>query len=309
MDQLNLDRYQRPDLDQGEEPGIEPEPLLGGPDVRYMPDSPQMSNYKYGGNRGVITTRPSRDSIVRSYSEQAAARARNARMASQKTYHDYQVNSSRERARQARREEIRAQSEQQRSIDDRGAHLASAGGSSVGPVAARSMDRQHMGRATRPMSSEESMAMRRRSQETYERERATRDVLSQNRLMRSPNRQVIDARGSVDSRAFNEKDELVGYSIDDRDRPQPFVDSSNSKSRWRSHAGQGFDGTRDRSAAPTRPSAKRKGIDLGSLSNAMSGKDAFGNPKSGIAGLPVFVKIAVPIIVILVLVLIAILFF
>ncbi|MCI9627963.1 MAG: hypothetical protein HFJ64_01825 [Eggerthellaceae bacterium] len=306
MDQVNQDRYSRPDMDEGSASSGAPDPTFGGSDVRYLPDSPQMSNRKYGGNRGVITTRPSRDSVVRSYSEQAAARARNARMESQKTYHDYQVNSSIQRARWQRREELRAQSAQSASEDTTQSQIGShAGERGSSP---RVIQRQHMGRVTPPMSSEESRARYRRSQEAYERERSSRDVLSQNRVMRSMNRQVIDARGSVDSRAFNENDELVGYSIDDRDRPQPFVDSSNSKSRWRSHAGQGFDGTRSRSAAPTRPSAKRQRLNLSSLSDTISGKDSYGNPKSGIAGLPIFVKIAVPIIVVLLIVLLVILF-
>lgn len=294
-------------------------------DQDYGATSYQGQLNRYGGNRGIITTRPSRDSIVRSYSEQAAARARNARMVSQKTYHDYQVNSSREKARQARREELRSQGAIcGNNVDSMRASRGfrddlyndpaqnnpsrSSQSNERSKERPRTAQRHHVGRVARPLTSEESRAATRRSMEMYDRERASRDVLSQNRISRTPNREVIDARGSVDSRAFNEFNELVGYSIDDRDRPQPFVDSTASKSRWKSHAGQGFDGTRDRSSAPVRPTSRNSGVSLSNLSNTISGKDSYGNPKAGIAGLPAFVKIAVPVIVVLIIILLVIVF-
>lgn len=277
-------------------------PIEGAP-ISDPEDARAASLKQYGGNRGIITTRPSRDTIVRSYSEQAATRARNARMASQKTYQDYQANSDRERERRMRREQLRVIS------DDGG---APDGVVPDGPATAhRSTQREHMGRAHRPLTSEESRMSAARSAERYERNRASRDALAGNRISRSPNRRLIDARGSVDSRAFSEYDQLVGYSVDESDRPQPFVDASNPKSKWRSHAGQGFDGTRDRSIGASmqgRPQAMNQGLNLNSLSDAISGKDAYGNPKNGIAGLPAFVKIAVPVIVVLIIILIVILF-
>ena len=297
---------------QGSTYGVE-----GDPDVNFglMPNNAPTQNSptlnRYGGNRGIITTRPSRDSIVRSYSEQAAARARNARMASQKTYHDYQVNSMREQQRRQRREAIRAQNASSAQSDASkatdGAEASFERTARGGIAEPRSTQRQHMGRAIRPLTSEESRQYARQSKESYERERASRDALSDRRIMRSPNREVIDARGSVDSRAFNELDELVGYSIDDRDRPAPFVDSASSGPRWKSHAGQGFDGTRDRSAAPARPSAHASRINLSSLSDTISGRDSYGNPKSGFAGLPFLVKAVIPVIIILIVILLFIL--
>ena len=288
------------DRDQGlEDPNMEPRQ---GSRVDRISEVSPPALKQYGGNRGVITTRPSRDSIVRSYSEQAAARARNARMASQKTFHDYQVNSMREQERRMRREELRASA----------ASVAQgADGASIRDRDIRTTQRQHMGRANRPLTSEERAAVARRSEERYARERASRDALSANRISRSVNRQLIDARGSVDSRAFSEYDELVGYSVDEADRPDPYVDSSNGTSRWKSHAGQGFDGTRDRSKAPSIASKRQpvnRGLGLGSLTDAISGHDSYGNPKSGLAGLPVYVKIAIPVIVVLVIILLIILF-
>lgn len=284
---------------------------IDGIDAPEPQDAPRQSLKQYGGNRGIITTRPSRDTIVRSYSEQAAARARNARMVSQKTYRDYQVNTDRERERRQRREELRASSDRDAAG---GASLPGVvGGATDGMVDPRDRTarRQHMGRANRPLTSEESRMNAARSAQRYERERASRDALSQNRSARAVNRQLIDARGSVDSRAFSEYDQLVGYSVNEEDRPQPYVDASNPKSKWRSHAGQGFDGTRDRSIGASmqgRSRVRDRYFSMDSFTDAISGKDAYGNPKSGLAGLPTFVKIAVPVIVVLIIVLLVILF-
>ena len=46
--------------------------------------------------------------------------------------------------------------------------------------------------------------MTRSSMESYERARASRDALSETRRSRALNREVIDGRGSIDSRTFNE---------------------------------------------------------------------------------------------------------
>ena len=75
-------------------------------------------------------------------------------------------------------------------------------------------------RVVPPLSSQESYDRTRSSMENYERARASRDALSETRRTRTPNREVIDGRGSIDSRAFNETHELVGYSIDDRGSSQ-----------------------------------------------------------------------------------------
>ena len=42
MDQVNQDRYSRPDMDEMNASSGAPDPALGGSDVRYLPDSPQM---------------------------------------------------------------------------------------------------------------------------------------------------------------------------------------------------------------------------------------------------------------------------
>jgi hypothetical protein len=162
-----------------------------------------------------------------------------------------------------------------------------------------------------PLTSEESYNRTRRSQATYERARRSRAADSISRELRGANRDVIDGRGSVDSRAFNELNELVGYSVDKRDRPNPAVDSSNQKTKWHSHAGQGF-GSPDASMKASNNARKRR-----ERSNAMSqarqtgiysGTSSQGGPLDFIAALPLFVKIAVPVIVVLFIVLIILIF-
>ena len=143
--------------------------------------------------------------------------------------------------------------------------------------------------------------------ENYERARASRDALSETRRTRTPNREVIDGRGSIDSRAFNETHELVGYSIDDRDRPKAAVDASFSKTRWHSRAGQGFPDVPD-SAPPVTP-PHGPSVAARWASAVMSGRANYTAPEDGLAGVPLFVKIAVPIIVVLIAVIIYLVFF
>ena len=145
--------------------------------------------------------------------------------------------------------------------------------------------------------------------ENYERARASRDALSETRRTRTPNREVIDGRGSIDSRAFNETHELVGYSIDGRDRPKAAVDASFSKTRWHSRAGQGFSDVPDSGAARHAPARPQRRSEVGFSGGVMSGRANYTAPKTGLAGVPLFVKIAVPIIVVLIAVIIYLVFF
>ncbi|WP_165061055.1 MULTISPECIES: hypothetical protein [unclassified Adlercreutzia] len=117
---------------------------------------------------------------------------------------------------------------------------------------------------------------------------------------RNTNREIIDGRGSIDSRALNEKNELVGYTIDERDRHDPMVDINDSKSRWRSHDGNfgGYDrmpvsGGKRRNARPNQ---------IGLQGGSMGNKRNFAAASN--TGIPLFVKIAIPVIIILIIVLI-----
>lgn len=119
----------------------------------------------------------------------------------------------------------------------------------------------------------------------------------------SSRREVIDARGSIDSRTFNESHQISAYSRDERDRHDPMVDTVEARTTWRSRAGQGFDGAVDPAGAhampaPLRPRGSRAS-DVG-FSGVMSGRANYSAPASGpLAALPTFLKVTIPVIVIL----------
>ena len=124
----------------------------------------------------------------------------------------------------------------------------------------------------------------------WEAQRALRDA----RQRRNANREVIDGRGSIDSRAFNEKNELVGYTIDEHDRHEPMVDVSESKSRWRSHDGRTTYQHLPLSGKASAPRPTRIGLQGGSMGSRRN------FAASNRPGIPLFVKIAIPLIVVLI---------
>lgn len=257
------------------------------------------------GSRGKITSRPSRDSILQSYAAQDAERARNARMYSQAVSQVYQEGSAdrSERAAQraalekALREQEAAQAARRQAEREARARAAREGGAQKEQAAPRPRVR-----VVPPLSSQESYDRTRSSMESYERARASRDALSGSRRGRTTNREVIDGRGSIDSRAFNETHELVGYSIDERDKPRAAVDDSFASTRWHSRAGQGFSDVPDSGSA--RPGSQRapRRSNVGLSGGVMSGRANYTPARGGVlgalAGLPLPVKIIVPILVV-----------
>lgn len=243
-----------------------------------------------------LSQRPSRDSIVRSYSEQAAAKARSARMESQKAFQDFQESAARHRERQLRRAEIESRREMGQRNDpaDDDVTLRSSGSNRV--------------RVSRPLSSQESYRRARSYAETYERERASRDAFSAANASRTKNRELIDARGSIDSRAFNEKNEIRGYTIDERDRHDPYLKVTESKSRWRSQSPTSSNNRLPERIVNSLPRPNAGVRNLTSLSDSISGKDQYSRSGSGLSGLPPFVKIAIPVIIVLFIILMFILF-
>lgn len=158
-----------------------------------------------------------------------------------------------------------------------------------------------------PLSTQESRDLAQMSRETYEAARARRDARFPHGAGRTSNRELIDGRGSIDSRAFNENNELVGYSIDKRDKPEPLVDAVEAGSRWSSRGGQGFASGEPRRAAPRGGRASRR-QDLDSLSDTISGRAQYGGSKPSPA-LPKSAVFLIVLIVILLVVLAVILFF
>lgn len=248
------------------------------------------------GSRGKITSRPSRDSILQSYAAQDAARARNARMYSQAVSQVYQEGAADRSERAAQRaalerslrEQEAAQAARRQAEREARAKAAREGGAQKDQAQPRPRTR-----VVPPLSSQESYERARSSMENYERARASRDALSEARLGRTVNREVIDGRGSIDSRAFNETHELVGYSIDERDRPRAAVDGSFSQTRWHSRAGQGFSDVPD--SGSTRPGSTRapRKNNVGFSGGVMSGRANYEPPKRGLAALPLAAKVAI----------------
>lgn len=271
--------------------------VVPGAPEGQAPDAPRGAR---PGSRGKITTRPSRESILQSYASQDEMRARNARMYSQAAAQSYAASAAqRDADRRARQEALAAQQREQEAL--RAAREAQR------PRPAPSAP-QRRTRVVPPLSSQESYDLTRSSQESYERARASRDALSEERRSRALNREVIDGRGSIDSRTFNESHQISGYSRDDRDRPDPMLDTVSSRTNWRSRAGQGFEASPDTAShgLPLRPRDMR-GSGVGFSGGVMSGRADYAASSSRGAGIPLFLKISIPIIAILLVVIIVLL--
>ena len=285
------------------------EDARGAAGASGAPDYPQADpagGRQPQGSRGKITTRPSRESILQSYATQDEMRARNARLRSQQAAQSYAASAAqRDADRMARQEALAAQQREQEAYRaqreaERAARLQGA--------AAPATSASRRTRVVPPLSSQESYDLTRSSMESYERARASRDALSETRRGRALNREVIDGRGSIDSRTFNESHQISGYSHDERDRPDPMVDTVTARTNWRSRAGQGFEAAPDGGmAAPLRPRASRAS-EVG-FSGVMSGRANYSAPSGPLAAVPSFLKVTVPIIVILLVIILFLVFF
>ena len=278
----------------------------GTPGAPDYPQADPAGGRQPQGSRGKITTRPSRESILQSYASQDEMRARNARLRSLQAAQSYVASAAqRDADRMARQEALAAQQREQEAYRaqreaERAARLQGAAGPSV------SASRRT--RVVPPLSSQESYDMTRSSMESYERARASRDALSETRRSRALNREVIDGRGSIDSRTFNESHQISGYSHDDRDRHDPMVDTVAARTNWRSRAGQGFEAVSDGGvSAPLRSRASRAS-EVG-FSGVMSGRANYSAPSGPLAAVPSFLKVTVPIIVVLLAIILFLIFF
>lgn len=244
--------------------------------------------------------RPSRDSLVRRYNAEDATRARNTRMYSQEAMQSFQQREAIAKERQTQREAFAARSreEQRRAARTGGRGAAPDKPMTQAEAQQRARDIRAMNRVRKPLTSQESHDQTQMSREAYEHERARRDVLASGRSHRTSNREVIDGRGSIDSRAFNERNELVGYSIDEADKPDPMLDTTSSTSRWNSQSGQSMEGR-----------GLRRNADLGSLSDAISGRSDYRSGRPRLADIPLSIKLLAALIVVLLIVLAVLLIF
>lgn len=254
------------------------------------------------GSRGKITTRPSRESILQSYASQDEMRARNARMYSQAASQSTAASAAQRSAERAARQEALAaqQREQEAARAAQRAGQPGIGGTS----------QQRRARVVPPLSSQESYDLTRSSQASYERARASRDALSEDRRGRALNREVIDGRGSIDSRTFNESHQISGYSRDERDRPDPMVDTMEARTTWRSRAGQGFEGVPDSGARalPVIPRTRRT-TNPGFTRTPVGGRGDYGARGRAPKGMPTFLKATIPVMIILLAVIVYLLLF
>lgn len=155
-----------------------------------------------------------------------------------------------------------------------------------------------------PLTSQESHDQAVRSRESYERERASRIARNNSVALRSGPREVIDGRGSIDSRALNETNALVGYTINDKDRHDPVIDSFDSPTRWSSTAGH-IHGNAKRGRVRTHRS---RTADLSHLSDTISSRSDFPGNRTGPA-VPMSIVVLGGLIVVLLIVLLVLLFF
>lgn len=266
------------------------------------PDAPAPAGRAPQGSRGKITTRPSRESILQSYATQDEMRARDARLRSQQASRAYTASAAqRDADRAARREALAAQQREQEAR--RAAQQRPA------PATPAQRAGQRRTRVVPPLSSQESYDLTRSSMESYERARASRDALSEARRGRALNREVIDGRGSIDSRTFNESHQVSAYSRDDRDRHDPMIDVMDNRT-WHSRAGQGFVAPAEGAPGAPAPARRPRGSsasDVG-FAGVMSGRANYGGTQGG-SGVPMFVKIAVPLIVVLLVAIVCLLVF
>lgn len=179
------------------------------------------------------------------------------------------------------------------------------------PQAQRPPQRRPRQRIAEPLSSQESYDSMRRSRASYERARASRDALGEARRV-AGNREVIDGRGSIDSRTFNESHQISSLSHDERDRPRAAIDASMTQTRWHSRAGQGFDAVPDAGALSTIPgrvrssaATRRSPSGVGFSGGVVSGRGDYAGTGGGfLSDVPLFFKVTVPIIVVLLVILI-----
>lgn len=247
------------------------------------------------------SSRPSRENIIRNYNANAAMKARNARLYSQEAMQNFQEREERTLERQRQRNEYanRLQTSNVAESNPPQDHMT------LEQAKLRARELRAMNRDRNTMTALESHDRKIVSKENFEAERAKRDVFSSRNASRSSNREVIDGRGSIDSRAFNERNELVGYSIDQSDRPDPLVETpADSNGRWKSQAGQGFSPVTNGGNTM----GARRPTDLNKLSDTISGRSEY-QTKSGFAAIPTSAKFLIVLIIILLGILIYLLFF
>lgn len=267
-------------------------------------------NYSQNTSNEREALRQTRDDLVRNYDAQRAAKARSARLHAQESLVSYRDLEARAKARQAKIEEAEARrkeeseiASQRRAYDrdvaaSRSREDAQAEVSDERPAKRRGTVTTRSPRPgytpRQPLTAQESQARQRQSVERFERARSERDPYSSDYKLRTGgNRTVIDARGTIDSRAFNEEEIISNMTIDERDKHFPETTTNDGGYRWQ-----------------TRAARREAGVSTATTGVPGSGNlfsDSSSKITSTIQNLPPFVKIAIPVIIILVIILIVLL--
>ena len=124
-----------------------------------------------------------------------------------------------------------------------------------------------------------------------------------------PERELIDARGSIDSRTFNEEQRISSVAKDARDRHAASVETTNARHHWHSRSGRDARSAaggikqpalRGKASMPKQPSG------IGFTRSVLSGPaDYATSDKFSASNVPLFFKVAIPVIIILIIVAIA----
>ncbi len=116
-------------------------------------------------------------------------------------------------------------------------------------------------------------------------------------------RELIDARGSIDSRTFNEEQRISSTAKDARDRHAASVETANARSHWHSRSGQRARGAACRnrqSALRDKASTPKQSSNIGFTRSVLSGPADYTTPdRFSTSNVPPLLKIAVPAIILL----------
>lgn len=246
--------------------------------VNYSSNTPRQVPKNLDEQR----VKPTRESLVREYNSEAASYARGARLRANEKAEVHRQNQARvrERARaraqfEAMRKEEEALQADKRALERDYALSQARESASLGERSTHSTRK----RVAEPLSSQEYQERTRKNFEHYERERAVRDPY-QPKSIRCGERTVIDGRGTIDSRAFNEQDIITNRAVSEEDKHEATLTTSDAPRRWN---------TRQDSFSKSAPSLGKVG------ENATL---------SAFRELPPFFRIVIPIIVVLLIIVI-----
>ena len=244
------------------------------------------SNITTPSNKIERPAKKTREAILREYDEENASKARYARLKAQESSLIHKQNAERAKQRSAQRAAYDAKRKEEEALraQRRAAQRELAAAQArcdAEKHASESMRTRQRSRVVEPLSSQEYQERTRRNFEHYEHQRAIRDPYS-NVPKQNGKREVIDGRGTIDSRAFHEYNLITDMTISDEDQHEATLTTTQSPKRWK-----------------TRASNTASNIESG---NQQMFKGSL--PAKTFGDLPTFFKISIPTIIILIIIVI-----